>query len=98
MNLRPFLAKAARWLLLLALDRGLKRALPVIYKRLDAELPYWLRQTVSPSNVEGLIAQAASDALGRSPEPYELNLVRLLYDPVAAVANGNFKPWELKQR
>lgn len=98
MNLRPFLAKVARWLLLLALDKGLRKALPAIYKRLDAELPFWLRQNVSPNNVEGLIAQAASDALGRSPAPYELSLVRLLYDPVAAVANGNFKPWERKSR
>ena len=97
MNIRPLLLTIARKLLLMALDQGLRRALPVIYKRLDAELPYWLRQTVSPNNVEGLIAQAASDALGRSPEPYELSLVRLLYDPVAAVANATFKPWERKQ-
>lgn len=97
MNLRPWLAKLARTLLLLALDRGLKQALPKIYKRLDAELPYWINQSVAGRGVSNTIAQAASDALGRSPEPYELSLVRLLYDPVAA-ADGAFKAWERKQR
>ena len=95
MNLRPLLAKLARRLLLLALDEGLKRALPMIYKRLDAELPYWINQSVAGKGIESAIAQAASDALGRSPQPYELGLVRLLYDPVAA-AHGAFKAWERK--
>lgn len=88
MNLRPLFAKVARRLLLLALDEGLKRALPLIYKRLDGELPYWMAQKTAPHTVERVIAQAASDALGRSPQPYELGLVRLLYDPVAAAANA----------
>ena len=88
MNLRPLLAKLARRLLLLALDEGLKRALPVIYKRLDAEMPYWINQRMPAQWMEGVIAQVASDALGRSPAPFELGLVRLLYDPVAAAANA----------
>lgn len=96
MNLRLFLAKAARWLLLLALDRGLKQALPKIYKRLDAELPFWVNQQVMPQTIEGVIAQAASDALGRSPEPFEMSLVRLLYDPVAAAA-GATRAWERRR-
>lgn len=80
----------------MAMDAALRRALPAIYKRLDAELPFWINQPSGGKGVESAIAQAASDALGRSPEPYELSLVRLFYDPVSA-ADGAFKAWQRKQ-
>ena len=86
MNARPLLARLARHLLRLAIGAHLRRALPNVYARLDSELPYWFRFGVNARQVEGVLAQATSDALGRSPAPYELALVRLLYDPVAAAA------------
>ena len=86
MTIRPLFAALARHLLRLAIGPHLRRALPLVYSRLDSELPYWFRFGVSARQVEGVLAQATSDALGRSPAPYELALVRLLYDPVAAAA------------
>lgn len=87
MNFRSIVLRVATRLLMAALDQAFKSALPAIYRRLDSELPYWLQQPAAARNVEHAIAQATSDALGRSPKPFELNLVRLLYDPVAAAQN-----------
>lgn len=94
--IRTLVLAAAKALLNLALDKTLKAALPRIYRRLDTELPFWINQPTAARGVEDAIAQATSDALSRSPAPYELSLVRLLYDPVAA-AQGAFKAWERKR-
>ena len=86
--MKPLFAKLARHLLLQALDRPLRLGLPAIYRRLDVELPFWIEQHLSRAQMEGVVAQTVSDVLGRSPAPYELALVRLLYDPVLGASRA----------
>lgn len=88
MNFRPLLAKLSRYLLIQAVDSSLRHGLPAIYRRLDIALPFWIEQHLSKVQMEGVIAQTVSDVLGRSPAPYELALVRLLYDPALAASNA----------
>lgn len=87
--IRTILVTIAQRLLALAIDHGLRRGLPAIYRRLDAELPYWLNQPVQPSTVDAAIAETAAQVLRRDPKPYELQLIRLLYDPAKAIANAH---------
>lgn len=88
MDLRPLASQLARRLLLFALDQGLQKALPIIYKRLDAEMPFWMKQGLSPQAAQTLINQVTETALGRTPKPYESALVSLLYNPALGIANA----------
>ena len=86
--MRPLFTKLAHLLLLQALDHPLRLGLPAIYRRLDVGLPFWIEQHLNRPQIEGMVAQTVSDVLGRSPAPYELALVRLLYDPVLGASRA----------
>lgn len=84
--MKPLLLRLSRFLLQLALDESLKRALPAIYKRLDLELPLMLSNQAPPSRVKGLIASAVADAVGHRATLPEIETVISLYDPIRAAA------------
>ena len=86
--MRTFVVRLIPLLLRLAMEPALRRALPVIYARLDGELALWVQEAVSAGAVQGRIASAMGDALGRSPTPTQIALVRLLYDPVMAAGTA----------
>lgn len=79
-----FLAKA---LLKLAMDEALRRALPQVYNRLDAEIPVLLTQHMPPSRVESVIASAIADAVGKPASATQVEAVLGLYDPIRAALN-----------
>lgn len=74
----------ARALVNAAVTDAFRRALPLIYKRLDYEVPVLLTNNAPPSRVEGVIASAISDALGKRATPTQIETVITLYDPVKA--------------
>lgn len=84
--MKPLLLRLSRVLLHLALDESLKRALPMIYKRLDREIPLLLSNQAPPAAVKGLIASAVTDAVGHRASPPEIETVISLYDPIRAAA------------
>ncbi len=86
--MRPLLVRLVPLLLRLAMDPALRRALPLIYARLDGELGLWVQEALGAGAVQGRIASAISDAIGHSPTPRQLALVRLLYDPVQAAGTA----------
>lgn len=82
--MKSFLLRLAQVLLRFALDEGLRRSLPEIYKRLDAEVPVLLVNNAPPSNVHGLIASAIANATGRRASETQVKAIIGLYDPVQA--------------
>ena len=86
--MRILLVRLLPVLLRLAMEPALRRALPVIYARLDGELALWLQEALGPAAVQGRVASAVGDALGHSPSPRQIALVRLLYDPVLAAGTA----------
>lgn len=82
--MKPLLIRLAKALFKLALDEGLRRALPLVYKRLDAELPVLLSHNVPAPQVKGAIASAIADAVGHRATPAQVEAVIGLYDPVKA--------------
>lgn len=78
----------AKLLLTRAADAAMRKALPEVFDRIDGELPYWYGQRIGPKQVEGLIGSAVADAVGRKVKPADLELIRLLYDPVLAARNN----------
>ena len=79
--------KLGRKLLLYAVSESLRRALPRIYKDLDAEMPNMMKHRVVSRAVEDRIAVIAHHTLKRNPTQDELFLIRLFYDPVVAASN-----------
>ena len=63
--MRILLVRLLPVLLRLAMEPALRRALPVIYARLDGELALWLQEALGPAAVQGRVASAVGDALGR---------------------------------
>jgi len=80
--MRSFLLLLSQRLLVLAMDAALRRALPRVFHRLDAEIPMLLTNRVPPAFVEGTIASAISDALGCRASLTQIKAVAALYDPV----------------
>ncbi len=76
--MRTLLVRLVPLLLRLAMDPALRRALPLIYARLDGELGLWVQEALGAGAVQGRIASAISDAIGHSATPRQLALVRLL--------------------
>ncbi len=87
---QSLLVVACKRLLLFLADRALQRALPAIYRRLDAELPYWVQRPIAAATVDAVIAQTADAALQRDARPHEVELIKLLYDPAIAVVHSHF--------
>jgi hypothetical protein len=67
-----------------AVDRALRAVLPQVFARLDVELPMVLRNHVPPVIVEGLIASAIADAVGKPATVDQIEAVARLFNPVAA--------------
>ena len=65
----------------MALDRGVKAALPVIFDQVDDRLPAAVSEHLGSGVVGGLIAGAISDAIGRPARPSEIDTIVRLYDP-----------------
>lgn len=85
--MKPFLIRLSKALLRLALDEGLKRVLPRVYKQLDAEVPLLMYNNATPAQVQGAIASAISNATGRRASASQIEAVIGLYDPVKAAIN-----------
>lgn len=87
--MKPLLLRLSKVLLRFALDEGLRRSLPEIYKRLDAEVPVLLFNNAPSSSVQGSIASAIADATGQRASAAQVEAVISLYDPVkAAIARA----------
>lgn len=84
--MKSLLLRLSKLLLKLAMDEALRRGLPAIYQRLDAELPLLLSNQAPPSRVKGLVASAVSDAVGHRAGMAEIETVITLYDPIRAAA------------
>ena len=84
MRLRPLIGKLATRLAAFAVDRALRAVLPNVFARLDVELPMVQRNHVPPVIVEGLIASAIADAIGKPATVGQIEAVARLYNPIAA--------------
>lgn len=82
--MKSLLIRLSKVLLRFALDEGLRRSLPEIYKRLDAEVPVLLFNNAPASSVQGSIASAIADATGHRASAAQVEAVISLYDPVKA--------------
>jgi len=83
-RLRPLIGRLATRLAEMAVDRALQAVLPQVFGRLDQELPMVLRNSVPPVIVEGLIASAIADAVGKPATMGQIEAVARLFNPVAA--------------
>ncbi len=72
----------------MALERGVRKALPVIFRRLDDELPTWLAEHLDSNAISGRIAQAISDAIHRPVSGEQVAAIVRLYDPRIAAAKA----------
>lgn len=82
--MKSLLVRLSKVLLRFALDEGLRRSLPEIYKRLDVEVPVLLFNNAPAASVEGSIASAIADATGHRASSSQVEAVISLYDPVKA--------------
>lgn len=82
--MKTFLIRLAKVLLKLAMDEALRRALPKVYERLDADLPQVLSMNPAPLVVESVVAQAISAATNHRATETQIEAVLGLYDPMRA--------------
>ena len=82
--MKALLIRVAKVLLKLAMDQALQKALPVIYKQIDAEVPKLLIDNAPPSVVKNHIAHAISTATNGKVDKSMIELVLLAYNPVKA--------------
>lgn len=85
--IKPLLIKAAKFLLKLALDQAVYKALPSIYYKLDAEMPTMLTN-YGPKTIKSQIQSIAMDAVGKRVSPIEVEAIAGLYSPIAAAAKN----------
>lgn len=85
--MKPFLIRLAKALLKLALDEGLRRALPLVYKQLDAEVPLLLSNNAPASRIKSAVATSIFAATGTRANSTQIDAVLGLYDPVQAALN-----------
>ena len=78
----------ARWLVLRTLRPEVRRNLPMIYRRLDAEVLLLMSNNAPPSRVQGAIAGAISAATGRRAGADQVAALVMLYNPVMAARNN----------
>jgi len=80
--MKLFLVELGRALMRLALDRAVRKGLPLIYKRLDIELPNLLL-TGTPQQVKTEIAGAITATTHKAPDQSQIEAVIGLYSPIA---------------
>jgi len=88
--MKTLLIRLAKALLKAAMDEALRRALPKVYERLDADLPQVLSMKPAPMVVESVVAQAIASATDHRATETQIEAVLGLYDPLRA-ALRNFK-------
>ena len=77
-----------RALLKLAVDRALRKELPMIFARLDLEVPFLLINQAKPPEVKALVRDAIEEKTGYAATATQIQAVLSLYDPVkAAIRN-----------
>ena len=85
---RTISLEIGRALLKLAVDRALRKELPMIFARLDLEVPFLLINKAKPPEIQAVITAAIEEKLGRVATPTQIQAVLGLYDPVkAAIRN-----------
>lgn len=80
--MKRFLVELGRAMMRLALDQAVRKGLPLIYKRLDVELPNLLL-TGTPQQVKTEIAGAIAATTHKLPDQSQIEAVIGLYSPVA---------------
>jgi hypothetical protein len=80
--MKTLLVELGRILMRLALDRAVRKGLPLIYRRLDVELPSLLL-TGTPQQVKTEIAGAIAATTHKLPDQSQIEAVIGLYSPVA---------------
>ena len=80
--MKTLLVKLGRIMMRLALDQAVRKGLPLIYKRLDVELPNLLL-TGTPQQVKTEIAGAIAATTHKLPDQSQIEAVIGLYSPVA---------------
>lgn len=78
----------ARWLVVRTLRPDVRRNLPSIYRRLDAELLLLMANNAPPGKIQGAIAGAISAATGRRAGADQVAALVMLYDPMMAARNN----------
>ena len=85
---RTISLQIGRFLLSLAVDRALKNELPMIFARLDLELPFMLVNKAKPLTLQAAVTDAIEEKLGGIATATQVSAVLALYDPVkAAIKN-----------
>lgn len=75
----------------MALERGVRKVLPLIFDQIDERLPAAVSEHLGGGVVGGLIGGAISDAINRPAKPEEVDAVVRLYDPRKAAAKQSRK-------
>ena len=73
-----------RFLLSMAVDRALRNELPMIFARLDLELPFMLMNHAKPLTVQAAVTDIIEEKLTRTATATQVSAVLALYDPVKA--------------
>ena len=73
-----------RFLLSMAVDRALRNELPMIFARLDLELPFMLINNAKPLTVQAAVTDIIEEKLTRTATATQVSAVLALYDPVKA--------------
>ena len=81
---RSISLQVGRYLLSLAVDRALRNELPMIFARLDLELPFMLVNKAKPLTLQAAVTDAIEEKLGGIATATQVSAVLGLYDPVKA--------------
>ena len=81
---RTISLQVGRFLLSLAVDRALQKELPMIFARLDLELPFMLVNKAKPLTLQAAVTDAIEEKLGGIATATQVSAVLALYDPVKA--------------
>jgi hypothetical protein len=82
--MKPLLIKAAKWLLKMAMDAAMRKALPRIYQALDGDIPDLLEMKAGPDVIESVVAHSIKQATGTRATATQIEAVIGLYDPIQA--------------
>ena len=81
---RSISLQVGRFLLSMAVDRALRNELPMIFARLDLELPFMLVNKAKPLTLQAAVTDAIEEKLGGIATATQVSAVLGLYDPVKA--------------
>ena len=81
---RSISLQIGRFLLSMAVDRALRNELPMIFARLDLELPFMLINNAKPLTVQAAVTDIIEEKLTRTATATQVSAVLALYDPVKA--------------